>query len=409
MMTEIALGVLVFTGIILVLVALILAARSKLIPPGEITININNDEEKQLTVDPGGKLLNVLAGNDIFIPSACGGGGTCAQCRVKIKAGGGDILPTETAHITKREAREGYRLSCQVSVKQDMDLELPPEIFSISKWECRVRSNESRSTFIKELVLELPEGVDLDFRAGGYIQIEAPPHVVEYKDMEIAERYRGDWDKYNLWQYRSEVQEPIMRAYSMANYPDEKGIIMLNVRVCPPPPQVPDAPPGQMSSYIYTLKPGDTVEVSGPYGEFFAKETDAEMVFIGGGAGMAPMRSHIFDQFKRLHSKRKISFWYGARSLREAFYVEEFDELAAKHDNFEWHLVLSEPLPEDNWTGATGFVHQYLYDNYLVDHPAPEDCEYYMCGPPMMNKSAGEMLYNLGVEEENILYDDFGI
>jgi Na+-transporting NADH:ubiquinone oxidoreductase subunit F len=290
-----------------------------------------------------------------------------------------------------------------------MDIELPPEVFSVRKWECTVRSNHNVATFIKELVLELPEGQDLDFRAGGYIQIEAPPHTVDYKDMEIPDRFKPDWDKYDLWQYSSEVDEPVMRAYSMANYPDEKGIILLNVRVCPPPPQVPDAPPGQMSSYIFNLKPGDIVEVSGPYGEFYAKETDAEMVFIGGGAGMAPMRSHLFDQFKRIKTRRKVSFWYGARSLREAFYVEEFNQLAEKHDNFEWHLVLSEPLPEDNWTGAIGFVHQYLYDNYLADHPAPEDVEYYMCGPPMMNKSAGEMLYNLGVEEDNILYDDFGI
>jgi Na+-transporting NADH:ubiquinone oxidoreductase subunit F len=393
----------------MILVAIILVARSWLIPPGEVTLNINDDPDKSLSVNPGDKLLGVLGNHDIFIPSACGGGGTCAQCRVKIKSGGGDILPTETAHINKREAKEGYRLSCQVNVKQDMSLELPAEIFSISKWECHVISNESRSTFIKELVLALPEGADLNFRAGGYIQIDAPPHVAEYKTMEIDEEFRGDWNKYDLWQYRSAVDEPIMRAYSMANYPEEKGIIMLNVRVCPPPPAVPNAPPGQMSSFIFNLKPGDKVMVSGPYGEFFAKETDTEMVFIGGGAGMAPMRSHIFDQLKRLESKRKISFWYGARSLREAFYVEEFDELAETFDNFTWTLVLSDPLPEDNWSGATGFVHQYLYDNYLVDHPAPEDCEFYMCGPPMMNKSAGEMIYNLGVEHENIMFDDFGI
>ncbi|WP_020675880.1 NADH:ubiquinone reductase (Na(+)-transporting) subunit F [Geopsychrobacter electrodiphilus] len=408
-MTEIALGVLIFTGIVLFLVALILAARSRLIPSGEISISINNDASKRLLVEPGDKLLGVLGNKNIFIPSACGGGGTCAQCRVKIKAGGGDILPTETAHINKREAKEGYRLSCQVNVKQDLELELPADIFSISKWECRVRSNICRSTFIKELILELPEGADLDFRAGGYIQIEAPPHVSEYKTMEVDELFRPDWDKFDFWRYRSEVKEPIMRAYSMANYPDEKGLVMLNVRVCPPPMQIPDAPPGQMSSFIFNLKPGDKVEISGPYGEFYARETDAEMVFIGGGAGMAPMRSHIFDQLKRLHSQRKISFWYGARSLREAFYVEEFDELAAKHENFEWHLVLSEPLPEDNWDGAVGFVHQYLYDNYLAMHPAPEDCEYYMCGPPMMNKSASAMLYHLGVEQDNILFDDFGI
>ena len=409
MMIEIGLGVLIFTGIVMVLVALILVTRSWLIPAGEIILNINKDAEKSLSVDPGDKLLGVLGNHEIFIPSACGGGGTCGQCLVKITSGGGDILPTETAHINKREAKEGYRLSCQVNVKQNMDLELPAEIFSISKWECIVRSNESRSTFIKELVLELPEGEDLDFRAGGYIQIDAPPHVAEYRTMEVAEEYRDDWDKFNIWQYRSEVKEPIMRAYSMANYPEEKGIIMLNVRVCPPPPAIPDAPPGQMSSFIFNLKPGDKVTISGPYGEFFAKETDTEMVFVGGGAGMAPMRSHIFDQLKRLHSQRKISFWYGARSLREAFYVEEFDELAEKFANFTWHLVLSDPLPEDNWTGSTGFVHQYLYDNYLANHPAPEDCEFYMCGPPMMNKAAMEMLYNLGVEQDNILFDDFGI
>jgi Na+-transporting NADH:ubiquinone oxidoreductase subunit F len=408
-MIEVLLGVLIFTVIVLLLVAMILIARSRLVPAGDITIGINNDEDKKLTVERGGKLLNVLGKNNIFIPSACGGGGTCAQCRVKIKQGGGDILPTETAHINKRDAREGYRLSCQVSVKEDLELELPPEIFSISKWQCRVRSNQSCATFIKELILELPEGEELDFRAGGYIQIEVEPHVTEYKTMEIAERFRDDWDKHDLWQYRSEVTEPVVRAYSMANYPDEKGIVMLNVRVCPPPPQVPDAPPGQMSSYLFNLKPGDSVEISGPYGDFFARDTDAEMVFVGGGAGMAPMRSHLFDQFYRLHTKRKVSFWYGARSLREAFYVEEFNTLAEKHDNFEWHLVLSEPLPQDQWTGASGFVHEYLYENYLKDHPTPEDCEYYMCGPPMMNSAVGKMLYNLGVEQENILFDDFGV
>lgn len=408
-MIEIGLGVVLFTGIVMALVVLILVTRSWLLPSGAVVLKINEGAVEDLSVEPGSKLLGVLGDHDIFIPSACGGGGTCGQCLVKIRSGGGEILPTETAHINKREAKEGYRLSCQVNVKQDMALDLPPEIFSISKWECRVRSNESRSTFIKELVLELPEGEVLDFRAGGYIQINAPPHIAEYKDMEIAEQFRGDWDKFDLWQYRSEVKEVVMRAYSMANYPEEKGIVMLNVRVCPPPLAVSDAPPGQMSSYIFSLKPGDKVTISGPYGEFFAKETDAEMVFIGGGAGMAPMRSHIFDQLKRLDSKRKISFWYGARSLCEAFYVEEFDALAEKFANFEWHLVLSEPLPEDNWTGATGFVHQYLNDNYLLSHPAPEDCEYYMCGPPMMNTCATEMLINLGVEPDNILFDDFGI
>jgi Na+-transporting NADH:ubiquinone oxidoreductase subunit F len=408
-MTAILLGILMFTGMIMVLVVLILLARARLLPAGEIVLTINRDPEKSITVSPGGKLLTILADHQIFIPSACGGGGTCGQCKVKIPAGGGDILPTETAHINKRMAREGYRLSCQVGVKQDMALELPAEIFAIRQWHCRVRSNHNCATFIKELVLELPEGEDLDFRAGGYIQIQAPPHVVEYQGMDIEEEYRADWDRMNLWRYRSVVKEPIMRAYSMANYPEEKGIVMLNVRVSSPPPAVPDAPPGQMSSYIFNLKPGDEVTISGPFGEFFAKDTDAEMIFVGGGAGMAPLRSHIFDQLKRLHSQRKISFWYGARSLREAFYVEEFNQLAATHDNFTWHLVLSDPQPEDDWSGAVGFVHHFLFNTYLKSHPAPEDCEYYLCGPPMMTKAVVEMLENLGVERENILFDNFGL
>ncbi len=407
-MTEIGLGVLIFTLIVMLLVGLILVTRSWLIPSGDVTLTINDDPDKKLLVSPAtncSEFLEIM----IFYSICLWRRWNLRSMQGQDQVGWRGYPATETAHISKREAREGCRLSCQVNVKQDMDLELDPAIFSIRKWECRVRSNECRSTYIKELVLELPEGEDLDFRAGGYIQIEAPPHTVEYKTMEIADIYRDDWDKYDLWQYCSQVDEPIMRAYSMANYPEEKGIIMLNVRVCPPPPGLENVPPGQMSSFIFNLKPGDTVEVSGPYGEFYAKDTEAEMIFIGGGAGMAPMRSHLFDQFKRLHSHRKISFWYGARSLREAFYVEEFNELAEQHDNFEWNLVLSEPLPEDNWTGATGFVHQYLYDNYLADHPAPEDCEYYMCGPPMMNKSAMEMLYNLGVEQDNILFDDFGV
>ncbi|MDZ4185554.1 MAG: NADH:ubiquinone reductase (Na(+)-transporting) subunit F [Desulfuromonadales bacterium] len=408
-MTAILLGIFMFTGIIMALVALILLARARLLPGGEVVITINRDPEKSITVAPGGKLLTILADHQIFIPSACGGGGTCGQCKVKIPGGGGDILPTETAHINKRMAREGYRLSCQVGVKQDLALELPAEIFAIRQWRCKVRSNHNCATFIKELVLELPAGEELDFRAGGYIQIEAPPHVVEYKEMDIEEEYRADWDRMDLWRYRSEVKEPIMRAYSMANYPEELGIVMLNVRVSPPPPSVPEAPPGQMSSFIFNLKPGDEVTISGPFGEFFAKETDAEMIFIGGGAGMAPLRSHIFDQLKRLHSQRKISFWYGARSLREAFYVEEFEALAAAHDNFSWHLVLSDPQPEDNWSGAIGFVHHFLLSSYLKDHPTPEDCEYYLCGPPMMTKAVVEMLENLGVEGENILFDNFGL
>ncbi|AJF07426.1 NADH:ubiquinone reductase (Na(+)-transporting) subunit F [Geoalkalibacter subterraneus] len=408
-MLEVILGVSFFTGIILLLVAVIVTARHFLVPRGKVRITINDDPDKSLKVSPGSKLLQTLGQNGIFIPSACGGGGTCGQCRVKVVEGGGAILPTETGHISRRDAREGYRLSCQVGVKQNMKIELPAEIFDIRKWRCRVRSNRNVASFIKELVLELPEGEDVDFRAGGYIQIEAPPHEVEYKDFDIEEKFREDWDKFNVWQYRSVVKEKIERAYSMANYPDEKGIIMLNVRIATPPPRHPEVPPGKMSSYIFSLKPGDEVTISGPFGDFFHKDTNAEMVYIGGGAGMAPLRSHIFDLLLRLKSQRKISYWYGARSLKELFYNDQFEKLASEHDNFSWHVALSEPLPEDNWDGPTGFIHTVVYENYLKDHPAPEDCEYYLCGPPMMLVAVREMLENLGVEPENILYDDFGL
>lgn len=404
----IILGVVSFSVIVLLLVVLILFARSKLVPSGNVKIEINDDHNKTIEVPIGGKLLNVLADNQIFLPSACGGGGTCGECKCIIKEGGGDVLPTERSKLTRGQIKQGYRLSCQVAVKGDMKLELDPEVFEIKKWECTVRSNRNVATFIKELILDLPEGENVEFRAGGYIQIEAPPHTVYYKDFDIDEEYRADWDKYKLWDLVSKVDEPIVRAYSMANYPEERGMIMLNVRIATPPPNMPNVPPGQMSSYIFNLKPGDKVTISGPYGEFFARDTDNEMVFIGGGAGMAPMRSHIFDQLKRLNSKRKMSFWYGARSLREAFYIEEFNELQEKHENFSWTLALSEPLPEDNWTGPVGFIHQVLYDNYLKNHPAPEDCEYYICGPPMMNAAVIKMLDSLGVEPENILFDDFG-
>ncbi|MCB0746553.1 MAG: NADH:ubiquinone reductase (Na(+)-transporting) subunit F [Ignavibacteriae bacterium] len=407
-MNLIFLGVVMFTLIVLVLVIIILFAKSKLVASGNVTININDNPNQSLTVPIGGKLLNILAENKVYLPSACGGGGTCGECKCVVLEGGGDVLPTETSKLNRKQIRDHYRLSCQVPVKSDLKIKVPAEVFEIKKWECTVKSNKNVATFIKELVLTLPEGENVDFRAGGYIQIEAPPHTVNYSDFIVAEKYRGDWDKYNLWQYVSKVDEPVLRAYSMASYPEEKGIIMLNVRIASPPPRMPDVPPGQMSSYIFNLKPGDKVTISGPYGEFFAKDTDAEMVFVGGGAGMAPMRSHIFDQLKRLNSKRKISFWYGARSLTEAFYTEEFDKLAEEHENFKWYLALSDPLPEDNWTGYTGFIHQVLYDNYLKTHPAPEDCEYYMCGPPMMNNAVIQMLENLGVERDNIALDDFG-
>ncbi|WP_417596527.1 NADH:ubiquinone reductase (Na(+)-transporting) subunit F [Oceanospirillum sp.] len=402
----IVLGVVMFTIIVVSLVLVILAARSKLVSSGDVTVTING--EQKITTPAGGKLLQTLASNGIFLSSACGGGGSCAQCKCIVSSGGGSILPTEESHFTMGEKKEGWRLSCQVPVKQDMEVEVEADVFGVKKWECTVESNPNVATFIKELTLRLPEGENVDFRAGGYVQLEVPPHEVHYKDFDIEEEYRPDWDKFNIWKYVSKVDEPITRAYSMANYPEEKGVVKFNIRIASPPPGRDDVPPGQMSSYVFSLKPGDKITVSGPFGEFFAKDTDNEMVFIGGGAGMAPMRSHIFDQLKRLHSKRKISFWYGARSVREAFYVEEFDKLAEENENFSWHLALSDPLPEDNWTGMTGFIHNVLYENYLKDHEAPEDCEYYMCGPPMMNSAVIQMLENLGVEPENILLDDFG-
>jgi Na+-transporting NADH:ubiquinone oxidoreductase subunit F len=406
-MNEIFYSVVVFTSILLLLAVLILWIRARLVPRGDVNIRVN--EKLDLTASTGGRLLGTLADAGIFVPSACGGGGTCGQCRVRILSGGGLLLPTEASLISKREASDGERLACQVAVSEDLEIQVPEEVFGVKKWQCRVRSNDNVATFIKELVLELPAGETLDFKAGGYIQIECPPHELSYSTFEIAAEYFDDWRRFRLLELESIVTEPAVRAYSMANYPEESDIIMLNVRIATPPPNANGkVPPGVMSSYIFNLKPGAEVTVSGPYGEFLAKDTDAEMVFIGGGAGMAPMRSHIFDQLKRLHSSRKISFWYGARSLREAFYVEEFDQLQAGHDNFSWHLALSDPLPEDNWSGLVGFIHEVLYENYLKEHPAPEDCEYYMCGPPMMIAAVTRLLEDLGVEDENVLFDDFG-
>ena len=405
-MLEILLGVILFTVIVIALVFIIIGAKNKLVASGDIEIVVN--DEKTIHVPAGSKLLTALADNELFIPSACGGGGTCGQCTVKVFSGGGEILPTELSHITKREAAEGERLSCQVAVKHDMKIEVEDSVFGVKKWECTVKSNKNVATFIKELVLELPDGEEINYKAGGYVQIECPPHISKYEDMDIEEEYREDWDKFNLWRYISDVKEPTLRAYSMASYPEEKEI-MLNVRIATPPPGAPDSvPPGIMSSYIFNLKPGDKTIISGPYGEFFARDTDAEMVFVGGGAGMAPMRSHIFDQLRRLKSTRKMTFWYGARSKREMFYVEDFDMLAKENDNFEWHTALSDALPEDNWEGYTGFIHNVLFEEYIKNHPAPEDCEYYLCGPPIMNSSVINMLIENGVEPENIMLDDFG-
>ena len=405
-MLEIALGIIIFTVIVIALVFIIIAAKSQLVASGDVEILIN--DEKKIHVPVGAKLLTALADVGLFVPSACGGGGTCAQCKVKVLSGGGEILPTEMTHITKREAAEGERLSCQVSVKHDMTIEVEEDVFGVKKWECNVKSNHNVATFIKELVLDLPEGEAINYRAGGYIQIECPPHTAKYSDYNIEEEFRDDWDKYDIWRYVSNVKEGTLRAYSMASYPEEKEI-MLNVRIATPPPGgSADIPPGIMSSYIFNLKPGDKCIVSGPYGEFFAKDTNNEMIFVGGGAGMAPMRSHIFDQLRRLKSKRKMTFWYGARSKREMFYVEDFDMLDKENDNFVWHCALSDPIPEDNWKGYTGFIHEVLFNEYLKDHPAPEDCEFYLCGPPMMNAAVIKMLEDIGVENDHIFLDDFG-
>ena len=405
-MLEILLGIIIFTAFVIALVLIIIGAKSKLVAEGDVEILIN--DEKKIHVPVGSKLLTALADNGLFVSSACGGGGTCGQCKVKVHSGGGEILATELSHISKREAAHGERLSCQVSVKHNMSIEVEDDVFGVKKWECTVKSNHNVATFIKELVLELPKDEEINYRAGGYIQIECPPYVAKYSDFNIEDKFREDWDKFNLWRYVSTVKEPALRAYSMASYPEEKEI-MLNVRIATPPPGAPDnVPPGVMSSYIFNLKPGDKCIISGPYGEFYAKDTENEMVFIGGGAGMAPMRSHIFDQLRRLKSKRKMSFWYGARSKREMFYVDDFDMLAKENPNFEWHVALSDPLPDDNWTGYTGFIHNVLFEEYIKNHPAAEDCEFYMCGPPMMNSAVIKMLLDNGVEPENIFLDDFG-
>ena len=422
----IVLGVVVFILMIVLLVILLMIARSKLVNSAEVTISIN-EGQLDLAANAGNNLLNVLSENKIFIPSACGGKGSCGVCKVHIHDGGGSMLSTEESHISRGEARAGCRLACQVKVKGDMDIEIEPEVFGVKKWDCKVRSNHNVATYIKEFIVDLPDGESVPFRAGGYIQIDCPPHVQKYSDFDIEEEYRADWDKNKMWGLVSDVKKEVTRAYSMANYPEEYGMIMLNIRVATPPWDrakggFMNVPPGIMSSFIFGRKPGDDVVISGPFGEFFAKETDNEMVFIGGGAGMAPMRSHIFDQFRRIHTNRKVSFWYGARSFRETFYLEDFDTIQTENDNFEWHIALSDVIPEDDWDnpeaesrqslgckhGYTGFIHNVVYSEYLKDHESPEDIEYYLCGPPIMNTSVIDMLLDLGVEPENIALDDFG-
>ena len=403
---EIFLGILVFTIAVNTMVLIILGARKLLVSTGDITIEMN-DSAKSVVVQAGGKLLQTLAAQNLFLSSACGGKGTCEQCKCQVLEGGGSILPTEEIYFTNKEKKEGWRLSCQVPVKDNMQIIVPDEVFGAKKWECEVISNDNVATFIKELVLKLPEGEEVGFKAGGYVQMEIPPYSLDYKSFDISEEYHEDWERFGVWENKATTREPVIRAYSMANYPNEKGIMKFNIRIASPPPGT-DFPPGEMTSYIFNLKEGEKLTIFGPFGDFFAEDTDNEMIFIGGGAGMAPMRSHIFDQLLRLNSNRKITFFYGARSLREMFYTEEYDVLAEKYANFNWHVALSDPLPEDNWGGYTGFIHQVIHDQYLKNHDAPEDCEYYMCGPPMMMDACFKMLDDLGVEPEAIKFDDFG-
>ena len=410
MIEQIFLSVAVFSGLVLMLVLILNFAESKLLPQGDVTIEINGDSEKNIITRPGSTLLSVLAGQSVFLPSACGGGGTCAMCECQVMEGGGEILPTETGHISRSKAKDSWRLACQVKIKDNMKIQVPDEIFSIQKWEATVESNNNVATFIKELVLNLPEGEDLNFQAGGYIQIDIPEyHNLSFSDFKIEDEYHPDWDQYKIWDLVANNDEPVFRAYSMANHPAEGNRVMLNVRIATPPPALwNEAPPGLASSYIFNLKPGDKVMVSGPYGEFFIKDTDREMVYIGGGAGMAPMRSHLFHLFQTLKTGRKVSFWYGARSVREMFYDEHFKEIESKYPNFSYNVALSEPMEEDNWSGHTGFIHQVLHDEYLKNHEDPTEIEYYMCGPPPMINACDGMLDSLGVDKEMIAYDSFG-
>ena len=429
---ELIFAVVVFSAVILALSAGLLAARKRLVPQGDVKLIINGDTENPRLVKPGSTLLGVLSGENIFLPSACGGGGTCAMCECHVHAGGGEVLPTEMNHLSRKEAAEGKRLACQVKVREDMDIHIPEEIFGIKKWECEVVSNYNVSTFIKEFVVKLPPGEKLDFESGGYIQIDVPETDIDFKTMDITPHpelgheedvFQSDWDKFNLWPLKMKNDEPIFRAYSMANHPAEGNIIMLNIRIATPPwdrvnNKWMDINPGICSSYVFSRKPGDKIYISGPYGEFHINETQREMIYIGGGAGMAPLRSHIFHLFHTQKTNRKVSYWYGGRSKKELFYMDHFKKIEKDFKNFNFFVGLSEPLPEDNWSikekledkkdGYVGFIHQVLYDNYLNKHEEPEDVEYYLCGPPLMNQAVLQMLDDMGVPEENIRFDDFG-
>ncbi len=407
----IGISIAIFLLIILSLVGMLLYVRTKLTPQGKVKLTIN--DEKELEVDPGSTVLSTLSNHGIYLPSACGGGGTCAMCKCQVLEGGGSILPTETGYFTRKEQMNHWRLGCQVKVREDMKIHVEPEIFGIKKWECEVVSNHNVATFIKEFVVKLPEGETIDFKSGGYIQIDVPSCEVAFKDMEVEDEYREEWDKFKMWDLKMKNPEPIYRAYSMANHPAEGNIVMLNIRIATPPWDrkaggFMKVNPGICSSYIFSRNPGDKVMVSGPYGEFFIKPTDKEMMFIGGGAGMAPMRSHLFHLFHTEKTKRKATFWYGGRSMRELFYMDDFEKIEKDFDNFKFNVALSEPSKEDNWQGYTGFIHQVIMDNYLKSHPEPEEIEYYICGPPMMNSAVLKMLDDYGVPPENIAFDDFG-
>ena len=410
--TVLTFGTVIFLGLMILLVGMLLFAKEKLSPSGPVKIMIN--EEKEIEVGSGSSLLSTLANEKIFLPSACGGGGTCAMCRCRVTEGGGNILPTEVGYFTRREQQDHWRLGCQVKVRENMKIEIPAEVFGIRKWECEVVSNRNVATFIKEFVVKLPEGEKLDFKSGGYIQIDVPATEVDFrKDIVVDEEYREDWDKFKMWDLKMKNTEPLFRAYSMANHPADDQVSMLNIRIATPPFDrktggFMNVNPGICSSYIFSRKPGDKVTISGPYGEFHVKKTDREMMFIGGGAGMAPMRSHIFDQFLTRHTSRKATFWYGGRSLRELFYVDDFKSIEKDNSNFKFNIALSEPKPEDNWNGYVGFIHQVIFDEYLKNHPEPEEIEYYLCGPPMMNQAVLKMLDDLGVPKEMIAFDDFG-
>jgi Na+-transporting NADH:ubiquinone oxidoreductase subunit F len=411
-----------FTIVLLLLVFILLVAQSKLVQTGDVKIIINDDEKNPLIASGGSTLLTTLSSKTIFLPSACGGGGTCAMCKCVVEEGGGDVLPTEVGHLSRAEQKQKVRLSCQVKVKQDMRIRIPEEIFGIKKWECEVVSNYNVATFIKEFVVKLPEGETLDFEPGGYIQIDVPACIVNFKDFDISpnpdtgdhkDKFREDWDKFKMWDLVMKNDEPLFRAYSMANHPAEGNIIMLNIRIATPPwdkgaNRWMDVNPGVCSSYVFSRNPGDKVTISGPYGEFHINKTDREMIYIGGGAGMAPLRSHIFHLFHTEKTNRKVTYWYGGRSKRELFYTDHFRKIEKEYPNFKYNIALSEPLPEDKWDGYVGFIHQVLYDNYLVKHPEPDEVEYYLCGPPMMNAAVLRMLDDLGIPAENIRFDDFG-